>query len=120
MSDQEPIPGSVFNPRQVRILKIVVIGLGVLLVIGFGLLVVGLAYQATKIGEERPATDAGEPAGQAAEQVTLPVPPGAKIERIAADRGRVILHVKGPDGEQVVIVDTGQGNAVTRLKLAPR
>jgi len=124
MSDQEPIPGSVFNPRQVRTLKIVVIVMTILLVLGFALLIAGLYYQATKIGEEREARDAGRErtvrTGSPGAEVSVPVPTGAEISRIVADGGRVILHIKGAGTEEVVIVDTARDNAITRLRLEPR
>jgi hypothetical protein len=124
MSDQEPIPGSVFNPRQVRTLKIVVIVMTILLVLGFALLIAGLYYQATKIGEEREAREAGRErtvqTGSAGGEVTVRVPAGAEVERIVADGGRVVLHLKGAGTEEIVIVDTARDNAITRLRLAPR
>lgn len=124
MSDQEPIPGSVFNPRQVRTLKIVVIVMTILLVLGFALLIAGLYYQATKIGEEREAREAGRErtvqTGSAGGEVTVPVPAGAEVERIVADGGRVVLHLKGAGTEEIVIIDTARDNAITRLRLAPR
>jgi hypothetical protein len=124
MSDQEPIPGSVFNPRQVRTLKIVVIVMTILLVLGFALLIAGLYYQATQIGEEREAREAGRErvvrSGPASGDVTVPVPAGAEVARIVADGGRVILHLKGGGGKQMVIVDTARDNAITRLRLSPR
>jgi hypothetical protein len=121
MSEDEPIPGSVFNPRQVRTLKLVVIGLTILLVLGFALLIAGLYYQATKIGEERQGNDARRVGGAAAGgEVDLPVPAGAQVQSVRVDGGRVVLHVKGTDGEQILIVDTARGNRVTTLRLVPR
>lgn len=116
MSEDEPIPGSVFNPRQVRTLKLVVIGLTILWVLGFALLIAGLYYQATKIGEERQGNDARRVGGE----VDLPVPAGAQVQSVRVDGGRVVLHVKGTDGEQILIVDTARGNRVTTLRLVPR
>ena len=124
MSEHEPIPGSVFNPRQVRTLKIVVIVMTILLVLGFALLVAGLYYEATKMGSQReagqPGSDQAVQRGTDGGEVTLPVPAGAQIKRILADSGRVILHLNGRNGEEIVIVDTTRGNAVTRVRLAPR
>ncbi len=120
MSDEEPIPGSVFNPRQVRTLKIVVIVMTILLVLGFALLIAGLYHEATKIGEK----DASEQqraaaAASAGGEIDLPVPAGAEITRIVADAGRVILHVQAKSGDEIVIVDTAHGNRITRLRLTP-
>jgi len=123
MSDNEPIPGSVFNPRQVRTLKIVVIVMSILLVLGFALLIAGLYYQATKIGQERPSTISRK-STQSTErlggEVSLSVPADAEVRRIVAEGGRVILHLKGSEGEQVIIFDPDSGNAVTRLRLMPQ
>lgn len=53
MNDNEeaPLEGSVFNARQVRILKIVVIVMGVLLLLGFAVVMVAIVYQASKLGK---------------------------------------------------------------------
>ncbi len=123
MSDQEPLYGSVFNSRQVRTLKIVVIVMTILLVLGFALLIAGLYHQASKIGQRPEAREAGREqvvdAGGIGE-FTVRVPAGAQVERVMADGGRVILHLKGPGTEEIVIVDTARGNVVTRLRLSPR
>lgn len=122
MTDESPIPGSVFNQRQVRTLKIVVVVLGILLVLGFALLVAGLYHEATRKGGQ-PARSAGErsmPAAQPGGDVPLDVPAGARVERVAVNGGRVVLHIRSPEGEQIVVVDTTRGNTVTRLRLVPR
>jgi len=120
--EDAPIPGSVFNQRQVRTLKIVVIVLGVLLVLGFAVLVAGLYHEATKL-ERAPGSpaavlgDDGTPSGG---KIMLDVPAGARIDRIAVDGGVVVLHIRAANDEQVVIVDTARGNAITQLRLAPK
>lgn len=122
MSDNEPIPGSVFNPRQVRILKIVVIVLSVLLLLGLVLLVFGFYREARKLGQDAPpaSREASARLPDRGGNISLDIPAGAKIERIAVDGGRVVLHLRGPEGEQVIVVDTESGGAVTRLRLNPR
>lgn len=121
MTDDTPIPGSVFNQRQVRTLKIVVIVLGVLLVLGFALLVAGLYHEATKLGgqAEGPMVEKAAPVAGPGPEVSIDVPAGASIERIAVDGGRVVLHIRGPQGEEVVVLDPARGNVVTRLRLVP-
>ena len=42
------IPGTIFNERQARILKIAVIAMGVMLIVGFALLIGLIAYKASK------------------------------------------------------------------------
>ena len=54
------VPGTVFTPRQVRILKIAVIVMGVLLVGGFAFVLAAIVYQAS-----RPAQDASVAGAQA-------------------------------------------------------
>ena len=54
------VPGTVFTPRQVRILKIAVIVMGVLLVGGFAFVLAAIVYQAS-----RPAQDASVTGAQA-------------------------------------------------------
>jgi hypothetical protein len=122
MSDHEPIPGSVFNPRQVRVLKIVVIVLSVLLLLGLVLLVFGFYREARKLGREEPpaSREASARLPDRGGDISLDVPAGAQIERIAVDGGRVVLHLRGPEGEQVIVVDPESGGAVTRLRLNPR
>ena len=52
--NSSPVPGTVFTPRQVRILKIAVIAMGLLLVGGFAFVLAAIVYQAS-----RPAQVAG-------------------------------------------------------------
>jgi hypothetical protein len=119
MTDDAPIPGSVFNQRQVRTLKIVVIVLGILLVLGFALLVAGLYHEATKLDGQAERTAAGPvaPAVKPGSEVRVDVPEGATVERIAVDGERIVLHVRSPEGEEVVIIDTAQGHVVSRVRL---
>ena len=46
--DNTPLPGTVFTPRQVRVLKIAVIVLGILLVGGFAFVLAAIVYQASR------------------------------------------------------------------------
>jgi len=87
-------------------LKAVVIGLGVLIVIAFVLLVVGMV---TKFN--------GHPASTIAEAGTRYVlPPGAKIVEMQTQPGRVILRVRSAAGEEVDIIDTQDGHLISQVK----
>jgi len=88
------------------VLKAVVIGLGVLIVIAFVLLVVGMV---TKFN--------GHPASTSAEAGTRYVlPTGAKIVEMQTQPGRVILRVRSAAGEEVDIIDTQDGHLISRVK----
>src|SRR3989337_2010879 len=58
--DNTPLPGTVFTPRQVRVLKIAVIVMGLLLVGGFAFVLAAIVYQASK--GEQSSTPSGEEA----------------------------------------------------------
>lgn len=49
--DNTPIEGTVFTPRQVRLLKIAVVTMGLMLLAGLGAVIVGMIYQASKVGK---------------------------------------------------------------------
>ena len=51
--DNTPLPGTVFTPRQVRVLKLAVIVMGILLVGGFAFVLAAIVYQASKGGQEQ-------------------------------------------------------------------
>ncbi len=122
-TDSEPIPGSVFTPRQVRTLKRVVVVLTALLFIGFAFLIAGLYYQASKIGEGAPSARApsASPASLAEDGAFLvDVPPGTRVERILSEAGRVVIHLRGPETEEILVLDPSRANSLTRLRINPK
>jgi len=87
-------------------LKAVVIGLGVLIVIAFVLLMVGMV---TKFN--------GHPASTGAQAGTrYMLPTGAKIVDMQTQPGRVILRVRTATGEEVDIIDTQDGHLISQVK----
>lgn len=87
-------------------LKAVVIGLGILIVIGFVLLVVGLATKFN--GHATPAS------AQAGTRYALPT--GAKIVDMQTQPGRLILRVRTATAEEVDIIDTQDGRLISQMK----
>jgi hypothetical protein len=113
------VPGTVFSPRQVRILKIAVIVMGVLLVGGFAFVLAAIVYQAS-----RPAQDAGVTAtrvapGQGGLNIDLPVPAGAAVSAMSLDGNRLAVHLNGPAGPEIAVIDLATGNVVAHVKLKP-
>jgi hypothetical protein len=87
-------------------LKAVVIGLGVLIVIAFVLLAVGMV---TKFNGHPASTSA-----QSGSRYALPT--GAKILDMQTQPGRVILRVRTTAGEEVDIIDIQDGHLISQVK----
>lgn len=117
-SQSDIVPGTVFTARQVRILKIVVIAMGVLLIGGFVLVIAVIVYQASGVGESAtPVQSALRPADPAPPQAGLIVPQGMSISHMALDGDRLAVHLTGPKGSEIRIIDLGTGAVVRRIPL---
>ncbi len=112
-------PGQTFTPRQLRILKASVIIMGVLLVLGFGLLVIGIGMQTSKIGKT-PARSPVVAAGETPPTLPIAVEPGTQLRETFADQGRLILHLQRDGESEFAVIDLTTGRETQRLKLSPR
>ena len=108
------LPGTVFNARQVRILKFVVIVMGVLLVGGFVLDIAVIVYQASSIGESAAPARAVIPAAPLQGVI---VPKGMTISHMALGRNQLAVHLTGPGGSEIRIIDLATGKLVRRFPL---
>ena len=113
--DNTPLPGTVFTPRQVRVLKIAVIAMGILLVGGFAFVLAAIVYQATRAGQSTAGVGT-PPAGIEAE---LPVPKDATITAMSLDGDRLALHLHSAAGSEIAVVDLKTGKLIARIRLAP-
>lgn len=112
----EPLPGTVFNPRQVRMLKIAIIIMSVALVLGFALLIIGMVHQASQIGKGDGSTRT-PPAATLASDVnsTVSLKPGEAISHISLDGNRIAVHVTSPEGAEIRIFDLESGAIAARI-----
>jgi hypothetical protein len=108
--DNTPLPGAVFNPRQVRVLKIAVIAMGILLVGGFAFVLAAIVYQASRGGQS------SVPAGA---EAVLQIPKDASIGTLDLDGDRLALHLQSAAGAEIVVIDLKTGKALSRIKLKP-
>ncbi|WP_424138591.1 DUF6476 family protein [Roseomonas chloroacetimidivorans] len=93
-----------------RALKVLVWGMGVLIVAASVTLVVMIVQRA---GKAIPAAPAGPPV-----EMALGQPAGSRIAGIAPGaEGRVAIWVQRPDGDRVVILDTRSGRALGEIRL---
>jgi Ca2+/H+ antiporter len=115
--DNTPLPGTVFTPRQVRALKIAVIVMGILLVGGFAVVVAGIMYQASQLGDKKAQTPAPAAAVLPGAQMELVIPSGATVTAMALDGDRLALHLKSSTGPEVLVIDVPTGKVISRIRL---
>jgi hypothetical protein len=106
--DNTPLPGTVFTPRQVRVLKIAVIVMGILLVGGFAFVLAAIVHQASKLG-------GGGETGVA--PATLAIPDGATVSSMALDGDRLALHLNTSAGPEIAVIDIATGKVISRMRL---
>jgi hypothetical protein len=93
----------------VRVLKYVVILLGVLLVGCFVAVFVIIGYRLANPNAKMDEADINE--------IALPVGAGAQLGQFALDGDRMAMHLKGNDGEEVIVIDVRRGRILSRVKL---
>lgn len=114
-SDNKPLPGTVFTPRQVRVLKIAVIVMGLLLVGGFAFVLAAIVYQASSGGQDAALSGAGL-GGVEAE---LPIGKDAAVTALALDGDRLAIHLNAATGPEIAVIDLATGKIVARIRLKP-
>jgi hypothetical protein len=116
-----PLPGTVFTPRQVRMLKVAVIVMGILLVGGFAFVLAAIVYQASHGGQAvlpGGADGTGRPSGAGAPALSvLAIPKDATVSSLALDGSRLALHLDSPAGGEVIVMDVATGKVLARIKL---
>jgi Family of unknown function (DUF6476) len=108
MTDMSDIPAGTVDPKSTdsyRMMKAVVIGLGVLIVIAVVLLVVGLA---TRLGGHGTAA-------QSANAGAFMLPPGAKVLTMQVANNRLIMEVEEKGVDRVLIFSTDDGHLVGQI-----
>jgi len=89
--------------------KIAVFILSALIILALIVLVVGAAMKLAK--PRVPAV----PAATVTDSVFM-LPMGARVLEMQAQPGRLVLHLRTTDGEEIDIVDTVDGRLVSRIK----
>lgn len=113
-SSSEPLPGTIFTPRQVRMLKWAVVVMGIMLVGGFALIMGAIVYQASNLRESGSAavTTSSSEVIRA-----LNVPEGMSVSHIALGDNRLAIHLTGPGASEIRVIDLGTGAVVSRIPL---
>ncbi len=100
------------DARQVRILKFVVISLGVLLLVGFAVVIGRIAYLATQPG-------GGIGASPPPHEVNVVLPAGAVIGQTTVSGDRMAVHYASPEQTGIVVINLTTGRVVSRIGFAP-
>ncbi len=58
-------------------------------------------------------------AGSGTAGIAYRLPPGATILSTATDNGKLILHVRSAEGEEIDILSTDDGHLIAQVKAAP-
>ena len=117
MTNGEPTSADVMREQRLqRNLKIVVFGLGALILVGLGSVIVkvtGLATTPSSGGQGVPSISA---AWRAAGTVTLEIPKGSKVVSVSLSGNRLALHHEGPEGTGITVLDLNTGRRVVDVK----
>ncbi|MEG9862160.1 MAG: hypothetical protein V6Z81_06625 [Parvularculales bacterium] len=101
-------------PPSTRVLKAVVIVLGLLLIAGFGLVATTIIYRLTV--EPESATSV-PPKGLWGVE-SIPLPPGGKVEDMILEGDRLVVRVATRGGgAEIIIMDIRRGHEIGRFSM---
>lgn len=117
MSNPQPPSDDLMRERRLqRNLKIVVGGLGALILLGLGAVAVRVVGLATgSVGGGRPAPYPVA-TSSASSTVSFELPKGAKIVSISLNGNRLAIQHDGPSGPGITIVDAETGRPVVEMR----
>ncbi len=113
MTPQTPVPESSHTA-----LKAVVIILGVLLIVGFIVIITTIALRVANLDEAEP-TASPETITPPPLPVDIALPQGAKIVRFDTDAGRLAVHINyanAPEKEEILIFDLATGRQLAKIR----
>ncbi len=116
--DDRPAPSLLqsipLDDRQVRLLRIAVIVMGVVLVCGLIAVIARIGYLATR---SSPGT--AYSSGAVTPQMTAALPAGASIRMMALSGDRLALHYDAPSGTGIAVLDLATGRTLSRITIVP-
>ena len=116
------------DPPQLRVLRIAVVGMGLVLVVGTALVISRIIYLATQplpVASSSPglalpvAMQPGPPALGLVAEARLALPAGAKVRTHAISGSLLSVHYEAPGGEGIAIVDLTTGRQVSLVRIEP-
>lgn len=112
---------------QIRALRKAVIGMALLLVVGFVAVIGRVVYLVSRPPAQASAVvqAAGGPAGGTSaasplqSEAALDLPADASIRGLSLAGDRLAVHYSSPRGDGISILDLASGRVVSRVKIAP-
>jgi len=102
-----------------RLLKVFVIGMGLIIVIGGAVLVWGLAHQWNRSTGQSGATTTPGASDSGYAAVDVPAPDGMSLTQMATTTDRLLLRFSGPRGERIIVVDPRTGRITGNITVTP-
>lgn len=99
--------------RLQRNLKILIAGMGVLIVLGLGAVVLRIVTGGGAPQQAGIATSVLAPAGG---EIAVELPPGAKVVSVSVSGNRLAVHHESPAGTGIAIIDLDTGRRVADVK----
>ena len=78
----------------------------------------GFVLKGRALAEKRVAQPAPV-AASAGTLASLTLAPGVRIVSVATDSGSLVLHLSGPSGDEVQIIDMATGTLIRQVKTQP-
>jgi len=122
MPSTNPVPEE--RPGLRRVAWILVISMSVLMALAFLGVVWGFMRQSRVMMEARQAVSAPLPAATPAPPMgnalaALTLAPGVRIVSAQTGNGKLVLHLTGPAGDEVQVIDLITGALAQQIKTAP-
>ena len=103
-----------------RVLKILVVVMGVLIVAGVVAIVVTIANRMSDKAPPSPAVSVVAPPPKPFGEIAVALPSSARVISVSADAGRLYIHYETAGGQpSVMVMDAVSGNALGRLGFEP-
>ncbi len=107
---------------NIRWLRFAVIGMGVVLALGFAAVIGRIVYLTTRPVAPVSVTPDARPAAQTssttlASDMALALPVGAKVRTQSLSGNRLSVHYDGPAGEGIVILDLETGRPISQVRI---
>jgi hypothetical protein len=118
MANEAPTPSDADLMRERRVqrnLKIVVAGLGILILLGLGAVVAGIVGMASG-GLKSKSDPAAAPSSSLPATLDLKLPLGAKIVSVSLSGKRLAVAHEGPAGAGIAIIDIETGQRLLDIK----